>query len=116
MKFVAGTSGGRYRVWLKGSFGRPTRVYLDGRKVGEADEINTPGQWVQLGEIELRRGEHRVRLERPAAFPAPGNSWRGVLGPVALERVAPSSLTIVAPEHASRLCAREWDWIELVRP
>jgi hypothetical protein len=115
MKFVADTSGGRYRVWLKGSFGRPTRVYLDGRKVGEAHEINTPGQWVQLGEVELRKGEHRVRLERPGAFPAPGNSWRGVLGPVALERVAPSSLTIVAPEDASRLCGREWDWIELVR-
>ena len=116
MQFQQRTGSGRFGVWLRGSFGRPTAVYVDDRKIGDADEINTPGQWEQVGEVELTEGEHRIKLERPGAFPAPGNSWRGVLGPVALERVGPTRLTTVSPDEATRLCGREWDWIELVRP
>ena len=116
MQFVPRTAGGRYRVWIKGSFGRPTAAYIDGRKVGEADQINTPGQWEQVGEVQLATGMHRVRLERPDGSVAPGDGWRGTLGPVALERVDPSALTTVRPERATRLCGRDWDWIELVRP
>ena len=115
MLFRPRMSSGRYRVWLRGSFGRPTAVYVNERKVGDADEINTPGQWEQVGEVKLAQGAHRIRLERPGAFPAPGNSFPGVLGPVALERVAPTRLTTVSPRQAARLCGRDWDWIELVR-
>jgi hypothetical protein len=116
MLFRPRTSSGRFRVWLRGSFGRPTAVYVNERKVGDADEINTPGQWEQVGEVKLAQGAHRIRLERPGASPAPGNSFPGVLGPVALERVAPTRLTTVSPGRAVRLCGRGWDWIELVRP
>ena len=91
MQFVPRTDGGRFRVWMKGSFGRPTAAYIDGRKVGEADEINTPGQWEQVGEVELASGMHRAKLERPGRLLAPGDGWRGVLGPVALERVEHSA-------------------------
>jgi hypothetical protein len=114
MRFVAATGGGRYQGWLKGSFDRP-RVYLDSSKVGEAREIDTQGQWEGLRQIELERRVQRVGLERPQTVPAPGDPWRGVSGPVALERIASSALTTVAPKHASRSCTRGRDWIELVR-
>ena len=116
MRFVPSTEGGRYRVWMKGSFGRSTAAYIDGRKVGEADQINTPGQWEQIAELDLDRGTHRAKLERPGPSAEPGDAWRGVLGPVALERVGQSRLVTVSPERATRLCGRDWDWIELVRP
>ena len=117
MMFAPRTTSGRFRVWIRGSFGRPTAAYIDGRKVGEADEINTPGQWEQVGEVNLTSGTHRAKLQRPGGSLAPGNAWRGELGPVALERVAPHQLTAVPPKRAEdRLCGRDWDWIELVRP
>ena len=116
MMFVPRTEGGRYRVWMKGSFGRPTAAYIDGRKVGEADQINTPGQWEQIGGAGARQGHAPGQARAPGAPSAPGDGWRGVLGPVALERVEPSRLITVTPERATRLCGRDWDWIELVRP
>ena len=109
------TPEGRFRVWIRGSFGRATAAYVDGRKVGEADEINTPGQWEQVAEIHLSRGTHRIKLERPGPSPAPGDAWRGELGPLALEPVEPARLTTVAPARAASLCEGEWDWIEVVR-
>ncbi len=116
MQFRPRTTAGRFRVWIKGSFGRATAAYVDGRKVGAADEINSPGQWELAGEVELDRGEHRVALVRPGGSFAPGDGWRGVLGPIALERIGPSRLITVAPDQARRLCGRDWDWIEWVRP
>ena len=53
MRSCPRTDGGRFRVWIRGSFGRPDAAYIDGRRVGEAGEINTPGQWQQVGEVEL---------------------------------------------------------------
>ena len=83
---VPSTEGGRFRVWMQGSFGRPTAAYVDGRKVGEADEINTPGQWEQIGGAGARQGHPPGQARASGALAAPGDAWRGVLGPVALER------------------------------
>ncbi len=116
MRFAARPGAGRYRVWLRGTFGRATSVSIDGREVGAADEINTPGQWELVGETDLSADEHEVELERPDASPTPGNSWRGFFGPIALEPVARPRLTAIRPVRARRLCGRSWDWIELVRP
>ncbi|MGH8573876.1 MAG: hypothetical protein ACREX8_15080, partial [Gammaproteobacteria bacterium] len=71
---------------------------------------------VQVGTVDLARGMHRIKLQRPGPSAAPGDAWRGELGPVALESSAPPRLTTVMPAQAERLCGREWDWIELVRP
>jgi hypothetical protein len=109
------TGHGRFRVWIRGSFGRATAVYVDGRKVGEADEINTPGQWIQVAELDLARGVHRIKVDRPGPSPAPGDAWRGELGPVVLEPVRRTRLTSLSPSRATKLCGRDWDWIELVR-
>jgi hypothetical protein len=109
------TPDGRFRVWIRGSFGRSTIVYVDLRKVGTADEINTPGQWEHVADIRLTRGMHRIELKRPGPSAAHGDTWRGELGPVAVERIAPSRLVTVSPRRATELCNRSWDWVELVR-
>ena len=109
------THAGRFRVWMRGSFGRPTAAYVDARKVGQADEINTPGQWEQVAKVDLDRGMHRIKLERPGPSLAPGDAWRGELGPLALEPVKPAKLTTVSPSRATTLCGHKWDWIEVVR-
>jgi hypothetical protein len=101
-------------VWIFGSFGRPTEGYVDGRKVGAADEINGPGQWVEIGTVKLGAGPHELRLRRPGRSLAPGDVARSQLGPLALEPVERPSLVSVAPDQAGSLCGREWDWIEVV--
>ena len=50
------TPSGRFRVWIRGASGGRPSAYIDGRKVGDADEINTPGQWEQIAEIDLITG------------------------------------------------------------
>jgi hypothetical protein len=104
---------GRYEVWIRGSFGRPVDAWVDGRRVGAVAEINTRGQWLRAGTVELRGGRHRLEIRRGGRSLAPGNAYRGLIGPLALDRVGARKLVTVAPGHASRLCGREWDWIEL---
>jgi hypothetical protein len=115
MRVQRRTEGGRFRVWIRGSFGRPTSAYVDGHEVGAAHEINTPGQWVEVGEVQLSPGEHEIVLLRPDSKLGPGDSWRGELGPVALEPVRRPTLVSVAPGRVDELCGRGWDWIELTR-
>jgi hypothetical protein len=115
MRVQRRTRAGRFRVWIRGSFGRATSVYVDGREIGAAHEVNTPGQWVLVGATELPAGEHEIVLRRPDSRPGPGDAYRGELGPVALEPVRASRLVTVPPREATRLCGREWDWIELTR-
>jgi hypothetical protein len=116
MRVQRRTRAGLHRVWIRGSFGRPTSVYVDGREVGAAHEVNTPGQWVELGELRLSAGEHDIALLRPDSKLGPGDAYRGELGPVALEPVRGYKLVTVEPRRAARLCGRDWDWIEAVRP
>lgn len=108
--------GGRYRVWVRGTTGRSLEVSIDGRPVGRATGVNTPGQWLVAGEVELRRGLRDVELLRPGGSLAPGDGYAGELGPVALEPMRRSALVEVAPADAERrLCRRSWDWVERVR-
>jgi hypothetical protein len=109
------TRSGRHRIWLEGSFGRPTSVRVDGELVGAADEVNGPGQWAELGTVRLRAGRHGVEVVRPSGALGPGNRYFGQVGPVALEPIRPERLVTVPPERARSLCGRAWDWIELVR-
>jgi hypothetical protein len=111
----SGTTGaGRFRVWIRGSFARPVEGWVDGQRIGAADEINGPGQWAQIGTVRLQAGSHELRLRRPGLSLAPGNGVNGELGPLALEPVERPSLVSVAPDQARSLCGREWDWIEVV--
>ena len=109
------TPAGQFVVWIKGSFGRGTMAYVDGRHVGTAKGINTPGQWLEVGQVRLSAGQHRLKLRRPGFGLGPGDAWRGELGPLALEPVNHERLVSVAPADARLLCGRQWDWIEVVR-
>lgn len=107
-------AGGERRVWLKATGGRPYTVLIDGREVGEVQEVNTPDQWLYVGTVHLGPGAHRIEVRRDGASWPPGDAFKGYLGPVALEATTRTELTSVAPPEAGRLCGRAWDWIELV--
>ena len=64
----------RYEVWLRGSFGRAVDVRIDDRGAGSArDELSQPGNWLELGSVQLGAGRHRVELARGGGNLAPGN-------------------------------------------
>jgi hypothetical protein len=106
---------GRMRVWVKMTGGRTLTVFVDGRRVGNVGQINSAGQWLEAGVVTLAAGRHRVEIRRAGASARPGDSFRGELGPVALQSMKAPELVSVAPRDARRLCGRSWDWIELVR-
>jgi hypothetical protein len=108
--------GGRFRVWVLGSFGRPLEVRVDGRAVGRAVGINTAGEWLSAGEVELPAGRHAVELVRSGAHAAPGDGSMLSLGPVVFQRIEPQRLIWTPPRQATEsLCGRRLDWIELAR-
>jgi hypothetical protein len=106
--------GGKTRVWLRMSGARPIAVSIDGHGIGAVEQVNTPGQWLEVAVVDLERGDHRVELRRGGFRLAPGDSDRGYLGPLALEPVRPARLVSTSPSRYRRLCGRSWDWIELV--
>jgi len=109
------TRGGNYRVWVQGSFGRPIAAYVGGRRVGQVEGVNTPGQWHLVGEVTVPPGPLELKMRRGPGGLAPGDGFGGDLGPLALEPAGRRTLVSVRPRDARRLCGREWDWIEWVR-
>ena len=110
--------GGRHRIWVRGSTGREVTVRIDGVEAGRAVGVNSPEQWLPAGEVELTAGTHVIELRRPGGDLRPGDGYAGELGPVALEPIGPRPAAVrVAPEDADeRLCGRDWDWIERIKP
>jgi hypothetical protein len=81
--------------------------------------VNNLGQWLPAGRVTVTRGRHAVALVRGHGSLAPGDGYRGVLGPVTLvpePAPRPAALVRVGRDRAGSLCGRPWDWIELVRP
>jgi hypothetical protein len=105
---------GRYRVWVRGTFGRGADVLVDGRRVGRAERIQTPGQMALAGEATLGGGSHTVELVRGGPGIGPGNGRDESYESVFLEPVGPVVLRRVAPERAASLCGRRADWVELL--
>jgi hypothetical protein len=116
--FARGTvtipASGTYRVWLKGTFGRPVQVSVDGLTVGEAHRVDTPNSWSWVATIRLGAGSHRVELRRGHGGLAPGDGAETLVGPLTLERAGSRALRSVAPAAAGSLCGRPLDWVELV--
>jgi hypothetical protein len=105
---------GRFRAWMRGSSGRPVSARVDGREIGRAKHVNTPGQWLEVGTLSLTSGKHELELVRPGGWISPGNGFPGEIGPLALEPLEPGRLVSLHPKQAASLCGRRWDWIELV--
>ena len=74
--------GGRYRVWVRGSFGRAIHVIVDGRDVGAAKGVNSSRQWHAVRELTLSRGRHRVALAKHGGDLRPGDGFIGYVGPL----------------------------------
>jgi hypothetical protein len=111
-------SGGRYAVWVQGDFPRAVHVLIDGRVVGSVSGSNTPNQWLKVSSLYLKPGPHRVGLFKSPGHRhlGPGDWGIGVIGAVALQREAPERLESVRVADWRRLCGRQADWVELVRP
>ena len=105
---------GRYRVWVRGTFGRGADVLVDGRTVGRAEQVQTREQMALAGEAEVQDGSHEIRLVRGGPAPLPGNGRDESYDGVFLEPVAPVELRRVSPDRASSLCGTRADWVELL--
>ena len=107
--------GGRYRMWLRGSIGRPIVVTIDGRRVGAATGRNSNMQYLRAGTVSLAGGPHDVELQRGSGNLEPGDGAPSYMGPLAFERLDPSRLERIDPARAQSLCRRSLDWIEVVQ-
>jgi hypothetical protein len=115
-------AGGRYVVWLEGSFGRAMKVWVDRRYVGDvAYEEGYPGGHQRAGEISLAPGVHDVRVVGGGGDLRPGNGGSDVsmrhLGPVVFSPRGNErrELRFLDPASGGELCGRTLDWIEVVR-
>jgi hypothetical protein len=109
--------GGRYGVWLGGSFRRTVRISVDGRRVGSrTHQLNNADQWTPFGSIRLARGEHTVTLEYGGSALRPGSGGPDfAMGPIAFAPPdTPDATVSVEPAQARTLCGRTLDWIEAV--
>ncbi|MDP1850300.1 MAG: hypothetical protein Q8K79_21105, partial [Solirubrobacteraceae bacterium] len=107
--------GGRYRAWIRGTSGRPIEALVDGRVVGALQHTNGPGQWLDVGDVAVAGGRHRLELRRGGGSLAPGDGYQGEIGPLALVPAAAADrYERVAPRDAGRLCGTPLDWIERV--
>jgi hypothetical protein len=102
---------------MRGGSGRELTVAVDGREVARLQGVNTPGQWLPGGEVELAAGSHQLRLVRPGGNLAPGDGYAAEIGPVTLEPVRePQPVTVTPGRAEATFCGRRWDWIERIRP
>ena len=105
----------RYAIWLGGSTRRHIDVTVDGREVGGADpELNNLGQYVELAQAELSRGQHSIALQARHSPFRPGTSGEQYgVGPLVVSLARPpTAVTVVPSADASALCGRRLDWIE----
>jgi len=114
---VAIPDGGRWELWVGGSFRGALSAVVDGRKVGSTrHQLNNAGQYTPLGSTELAPGMHRVRLSHDVDRLRPGTTgapWR--FGPLVLSRDGDGQVLEVPLHRAARLCGKPLDWVELVR-
>jgi hypothetical protein len=111
-------AGGRYRVWVQGTFDRRWRIEIDGRRVGSvADALGAQGQFVDAGAAALAAGRHGITVVRTSTTPAPGiDGTTRLLGPIVLDPVSDRpTVRYLAPRDAASLCGRRLAWVEIVR-
>ncbi len=106
---------GDYRIWLRGSFPRPTSIVVDGVVRATVEGANTPGQWLGDVPVRLEAGVRKVEIRVPGGSARPGDGAAVTIGPLAFVADQPARLQTVPVARWRSLCGRELDWIEVVR-
>lgn len=109
--------GGRYRVWLKGDFGRRLTISVDGERVGEAAyETGNAGNYARPFDVTLAAGRHVLTIDRPGGGLEPGDGSPSRLLAVVFEPLAsqPNAVRALPAGDWRQLCGRPVDWVEAV--
>jgi hypothetical protein len=106
---------GRYGIWLGGSFRDSLAATLDGRRVFTGrSHLDHAGQYTELADLDLARGDHRIELRYggPDLHPGSGGA-QFEMGPIVLSRATSElPVTYVRPGNARTLCGKSLDWVE----
>jgi hypothetical protein len=111
-----------YQLWLGGSFGRGFVVDVDGHRIGSvSDALNPPGAYEEVGSpLTLAAGRHTITVTYPSADLSPGSAdseYYTSFFAIALSPPASQMRYVeVTPAHASALCGRTLDWLEVIAP
>ena len=107
--------GGRFELWVAGSFRDRLEATIDGARVGSAsNRIDHDGMLTKLGEADLAAGNHTVVLNYsgPDWRPGTGGAQFG-FGPLVLSGVNDDRpVTYVEAPAARSLCGKPLDWVE----
>jgi hypothetical protein len=82
------------------------------------DQLQSIGQYIQVGQARLAVGVHTLTLRYPGADLSPGSGAENtLLSAIVLAPLQSPTTTMirVSPAHAVELCGRSLDWIEVVR-
>ena len=111
-------AGGRWRIWLKGDFGREVSVDVDGKYVGGVSyESGNEGNYARPMDVQLTAGRHRFTIERGGGSPAPGDGTPSRIVALVLEpKTSEPQVQTLSASRSRELCGRRVDWIEVVRP
>lgn len=115
--FSVTVPGGRYDLWLSGSFGGRMEVDVDGRRVGaRRHRLEHSGQLVPFGSVELAPGRHRVSLRYSGADLHPGSAASfGLLDRFVVARTTEDvPVRTIPAARARELCGRTLDWVEAI--
>jgi hypothetical protein len=115
-----------WQLWLGGSFARGFDVTVDGRPVGSVvDQLDPIGAYERVGApLTLAPGNHTFRVTYRGDDLSPGGAqdepdytqiWELALAPPLYPSTAAARMLTVTPAHATRLCGKSLDWIEVVR-
>jgi hypothetical protein len=110
-------AGGRYGVWIGGSFRGRVEIDVDGHPAGSTrDQLSHGGSYAELGSVNLGPGRHRITLRYDRGFFHPGNAGDVFpLGPIVLGRESSDRPVFYVPTSDARtLCGQRLDWIETV--
>lgn len=105
----------RVRIWLGGSVLTRVRASIDDRVVGSAGyHLARDGQYLELGELPLDAGTHRLELRFDPPGLAPGSrAAPQPVGPIVVEELPVlRAVAAVPPDRGDELCSRPLDWIE----
>jgi hypothetical protein len=114
-----------YQLWLGGTFSRGFDVRVDGSRIGSiSDALDPVGAYERVGApLRLAAGTHTiVVIYHGESALAPGSAdgeqptYDALTAIVLAPPVSQAHYLTVSPAHASELCGRSLDWIEVIAP